>query len=1511
MFNDDWVASRPEDVVVDCSVLNGERNADHVFSGDPAMIASDSEHYELYRLVQVLCPSAVRDWAASTTIEDETGIKSEFIPTPTEVKTHPVDDDSQVVSYMGETESDWSYDASSFPKTQACSTAPDVIAFDGTDLTPTTALGNNWYGWAAAPDEAVVMSALCLSASLCPQMTRCVLSEARFTDELNAVFAPAGFARSGFLSTYSDAVRHDFFMPETFIPKVLISPTRVIAMMTAEKHDFGLRLGRNIPGATKISIHPTMVGENLVMSLADPLSDGSLQELGRVFFHQDTASPMGRYWTNWATDVIRLERFDYEGRVANGPCSFDIYAPGATNLHVFALESNMQRSPKKMGGALGRVSGKSNWFRFTHDECPNADYVGVDDIYECELDNGAGKGPLCDIDSHKATCHENAGAEPTCTCKSGYVGLDDQCEYNYEAEVAGMVNSVFRLHQKTRGNYWKLNSIKLYTDTTCQTEYSLGDEWLSHVSTQTEGTAADGHTKAPVSGIFRNQPWVERDSGQAEYIEFVVEGGKYIQCVEVFAEESTEYTLVLHQPGDGDETAGSAINTWHAEAHDYNHLTVPVQIVLPCGMESNEIREGNILSAPKGAALRSDGVVFGSFEVSSACGCQRVADGNIHQGVRIWSWNQESQQCHLMGPAVRAYTADMPLITDSLAPRFLSFELSTETVVTGQEFCVTLDGVNLKDELTDGTKHIRIKILRQGQSLTEAVPHTVDGIGCAQSTDANGNAVYTICSPRPSQTTSDGATFCGLRISASEANEQYVIAACKRKCADADNWNLLQGSFPVAMSDTWWHIETSEGVATSGVMERKISSYETNTLELTVTRSAFSSPNPRTDWRVKILKQGYDCELSMDFNLWNCAVQDDGACSMNEDLLSSEHDLNHIKMVIDYDLSVSDVGLYKVCFGEVNSTHWREIPAMDAHVITVTNTHLDDIRAVGVMRHQRVSALAGHSTTIVLKGHELRGDMDHSRLVLTDTGDCTGVDLANAIPVHDIGLDSISFNLDSSVVPLSTDSTLTACFCDATTDQTLDDTFMYGSDLSTFQPLFNTVNSPSGWIVLTEDTEPVGPSDSELKNHLCQNKCTGNCVGRECFCEGYLPPDVYNMGALNYNDTLDWDGNTLCLDESACRSACRWHSACVGYQMHKSLDRCVLLDNVMTVNEPDEDYVLQLKADGTACREADDFSEEVATVHVTKRVTLNVEYVITPNEESSIEVVNANEEDLTYIPIGNTQDLGFSKDRIMVIECEGVCGSTNAAHGIVTGMDSAADWGGFAPVRRQDELLEAQCTAEDRQAGNCGGLADGLDGESIPYPVKSNNFTHTIGKYMRYHNIVLSEHTIFDSTTMKQVSLETLSCYSQCHTDDMSTSNCNGYLRHFDLPAGTYTVDGKEVEKPGSHSLCVTRDQCLQIFDHLKAQGQNVHSIDVHRHRNRCFINQASDSEVELTDDENYEHLVWVNYDDLDATYTAAHAARQPRIPFSSPTIDYRWSFASILRFNKLTFTQSGKYKFE
>ena len=87
------------------------------------------------------------------------------------------------------------------------------------------------------------------------------------------------------------------------------------------------------------------------------------------------------------------------------------------------------------------------------------------------------------------------------------------------------------------------------------------------------------------------------------------------------------------------------------------------------------------------------------------------------------------------------------------------------------------------------------------------------------------------------------------------------------------------------------------------------------------------------------------------------------------------------------------------------------------------------------------------------------------------------------------------------------------------------------------------------------------------------------------------------------------------------------------------------------------DWTLWTKESGAACTDVEDYSSYVGALSVDTTVNTQVRYVVQPEETVSIEVTNANGQDLTSgISNAGGVNTGASWNRVMVVDCQGQCG---------------------------------------------------------------------------------------------------------------------------------------------------------------------------------------------------------------------------------------------------------------
>jgi hypothetical protein len=260
---------------------------------------------------------------------------------------------------------------------------------------------------------------------------------------------------------------------------------------------------------------------------------------------------------------------------------------------------------------------------------------------------------------------------------------------------------------------------------------------------------------------------------------------------------------------------------------------------------------------------------------------------------------------------------------------------------------------------------------------------------------------------------------------------------------------------------------------------------------------------------------------------------------------------------------------------------------------------------------------------------------------------------------------------------------LDVCYCNANDDTTLE---VFGDGATTYK----LVNDAKCGPVYSLDQAMVAspflyPTGKRVIEHVCHTKCVAGCTGPYCFCSGYD------------EDVTD---DTLCLSPDLCREACEaTGEACLGINIADDKPQCLLVladpktptpaPTPAAVNstgvvadvpgyeftcDEREDWSFYQKFFGTACTHAADFKERAGALAVTKRVKVGIDYVLDPGQPHALEVTapkNPNPD--------STGELSPYADRIMVVDCEGVCG-VSAPSRALEGDTSVRAWANLAPT---------------------------------------------------------------------------------------------------------------------------------------------------------------------------------------------------------------------------------------
>merc|ERR1719191_2311445 len=156
-------------------------------------------------------------------------------------------------------------------------------------------------------------------------------------------------------------------------------------------------------------------------------------------------------------------------------------------------------------------------------------------------------------------------------------------------------------------------------------------------------------------------------------------------------------------------------------------------------------------------------------------------------------------------------------------------------------------------------------------------------------------------------------------------------------------------------------------------------------------------------------------------------------------------------------------------------------------------------------------------------------------------------------------------------------------------------------------------------------------------------KCAAGCVGDDCFCSGF-------------DETAGDMSKVYCLSPSLCRSVCDdLGTACAGFGT-KGTDSCVLYASGFSLSAAGA-WTSYTKEMGTACTDPNEFSTLAGKATVTARADVYVEYVVEPNKVTTLEIAGTN-------MISTKGGMALSRDRIMVVDCDGMCGYSAASKSV-------------------------------------------------------------------------------------------------------------------------------------------------------------------------------------------------------------------------------------------------------
>lgn len=894
----------------------------------------------------------------------------------------------------------------------------------------------------------------------------------------------------------------------------------------------------------------------------------------------------------------------------------------------------------------------------------NADFVATADTDECA------KHMPC-VDWKDGGMCTNVDGGYVCGCRAGYFLRDDHCilgsvesdQYNdpmHEGSRAEHDQQFLLYHVDAASHGWHVQSVELFPafDEEGNCAGDGHSYWLPD-SLKTSGQYTDDYSPANLDNMMSGEWWSEklalsRKDGTGGFIAFDVSLQTQVECVRLSmsCRQQMPQSFTLHRGTVGRVEQSSAFSTagvgftapgttnWLETVTKHRGESTSVDFAIPCGIQDSQYF----------------GEVFYDYQwpaqglAGSACECKQLClDHVFHEhdhegGCATWKYYAETKHCYLQrdifagtdaksepgnleakraskrswcedgkGCAQGAGWWKRPFasgwhgwVTGQVGPLATELALGPAQPVLGEEFTVTLHGVGfpfdeeIKDDL--GARQ-RIKILPEGESCVyDTPPDYVEGLDCTNE--------YA-CSPRPDSYTRTSATWSGLKISASKADQRYQVCWCPGQCWSAASWQQAPGAITVAASKySWAFAEKLDGPFT-----------RLSTVGLRVSRPAFSSTAPNADWRVKFVQDIFDCEHLADAAM--CGGADDCGAGTTD----TGPDEALFAPVMTAAVKAKD---YHVCFSEDAGATWLAIPSAASRFLTVGGLDSDASHPRGAFHHQRFSARSGKTARVVVEGYRMFTPPQAS-ISIVEGKQC----VAGATRVATLGVDAAASSASAYVFTGEIGDlaqSYAVCLCDgdltlaaAAAGNATNGTRLLTAAATTYVTAAYGADGDAEGLLAGTETD------------ACAAKCGGGCLGPHCYCGGL---------------TADAGANALCLDAAGCRAACDASDDCEGYSFHRTLSRCYLhaaLANATT--EDNAEYDLWEKKEGATCQEDADFladdaagevQKNIGTFYVTEKVDVGVDYIVTPKQATSIEVTG--------------QNLDYMRDRIMVIDCYGTCG---------------------------------------------------------------------------------------------------------------------------------------------------------------------------------------------------------------------------------------------------------------
>jgi hypothetical protein len=1332
------------------------------------------------------------------------------------------------------------------------------------------------YAWKPMIDYAVDMDFVCKSYPTCGTLQTCVLAKNRFYTEAEIMLTKGDVKIDKMYAFISDTPGYETLVdPVTFRPKTLVSVEMAKLFVSKVKEQYGKELYRNVPGHLRIKIAD--LGADVTNAIITMISSGTSYDSGFTLTINGQQYPVPDGYEPWYTDVVRLEKCGPDGKVIEegAPTVIDFYAPTSPNLMVVVFDKTTGMAVEQLQATM--VPGSPGYWRVSATR--SADYVGTSES-PCPAEppsvpNSAMDGVLCpDLDAGAicpvicALSYMPAGGEGSgLICSKGQWRAPDMSlnfggvciqPPGYSAET-----QFFRLSHRSRLDYgWRIRGIRAYSDAACSKEIkggkTGGPQYIGPMESymnEFPGTDSKGsiltrsmsdESKCLNSvkscqdfwsfGLNVNPYPVDETHGGSAFVEFTVPAEESVQCVTVVSRTTTgdgsarQYypsTMTLHRGYYADAAAGEepveysmiSKNGWTmmwtatAEGSTKEKEGLLTKFVTSCGERDKRIFGELLKHVPGG--------------VPSACHCKQLCIDEIDSGCVSWNYKESSQECFLQSTIKAVPTESCESFIGYIAGTTdLRVDASMPTtVVPGMPFTLTVTGTNFPTEESAVIQKTtpprqRIKIVPEGGVCAEAeVPRFVEGIGCSHP--------Y-FCAPKPSATSMSSASWSGLKIFSADVDKVYTVCYNRGLTYDRYEWFSIG---TVTVPKTPFVFSTSPAM-----VKRTLPMFS-----MMVERPPMVEYSDPMNWEIKLVKSYFDCsklsDAKMFINLTLAEITPPDMVTFPE-----------ISVYNTAAMTFADVGLYKVCFSKDAGTTYDQIPSKTGDVyFEVMPEEGDSMHPRSVYSYQTLSGKTGMENTFTLKGNKLYLPSDSGIAFFNNgNGSCMGQSVFSAT-VDELAstADGYVFTGDIAAVDPGEYS---VCYCD---DQE--------------ESKANGTKEGNKYVVTQDyvcgDGLPYGTLDDypDTAAEMCTTKCARGCTGADCYCDSYDPVNDF-VAAADLNENVSYP---LCVSAVKCKELCSGIDSCTGFDYDPAKSMCTLLKGACdTVTYMEGSEFFDRVHNVTACSADADFDTPIGMVTLTAKADIGVDWVLTPGETASIEVIGTN--------------MNWQTDRLMVIDCTGICGISGPTASVAP-MTMQMQYNHWVPVM---PFFDDPPSDDDEVPGSY----------VAPVAPKTVYWRNVTGAYCAGNNM--------DIAALPSVNRH--QCFSKCAAGPTCVGAdcfCSGLMQGYD------TAD--------SDALCLDETSCKNVCAGL----EDCFGIDMHMTLPRCFLNMMTKGPTDTMSCEEY--VIGGKLTPF-PTYELIYKQKMPEERRATatakersllPAIDQGKSWNQILRFNDITFSTGGKFK--